>query len=65
MRNEVRNSIFPHSVLNCLVSLLAPPVIMFSKQAVRLPIVRRVHELLWSIARKLPLYVKLLKANPF
>jgi hypothetical protein len=56
LRNEIHNSVFPHSILNSIISLAAPPVIMFSKHSTRIPLVRDAHRILWRIASNLPLY---------
>jgi hypothetical protein len=56
LRNEIHNSVFPHSILNSIISLAAPPVIMFSKHSTKIPLVRDAHRILWRIASNLPLY---------
>eukprot|EP00123_Amoebidium_parasiticum_P017011 comp23677_c0_seq6/m.40543 comp23677_c0_seq6/g.40543 ORF comp23677_c0_seq6/g.40543 comp23677_c0_seq6/m.40543 type:complete len:716 (-) comp23677_c0_seq6:437-2584(-) len=53
-RNEVKNTIFPHSFLNYLLAVCAPPVLMLWKRSATLPVLRGAHSALWSIAGRLP-----------
>eukprot|EP01134_Creolimax_fragrantissima_P005540 CFRG5540T1 len=54
VRNELRNSIFPHSLASWVISVTAPPLIMASTLSNRVPVFKNAHNILWRIASSIP-----------